>query len=61
MLQNIPIEGILAGDEYCCRLVVTSPCAPPLLPQRGACAGPAGDHHGIKTADVDTEFEGIRR
>ena len=61
VLEDVSVERVLARDKDTECVTLSSPRATPLLPKRCARAGPSRDHDGVKSADVDAEFERIRR
>ncbi len=55
------VERVRRGHEDREGGFAAAPGPAELLPEAGQCAGVAGDHARAESADIDAEFEGVRR
>ena len=60
VFDDVLVEGAGAGNENRQRGLLAASGAARLLPGAGNRAGEAGDHAGLKLADVDAQFQRVR-
>ena len=57
--HQVLIERVLARHQHRHRLLAPAPGPPGLLAERRHGPGEGGDHGGVESADVDSQFQGI--
>ncbi len=61
MVDQVGVQGVVAGHEHAERVAAGPPGAAELLPQRGSGAGESAEQDGVEAGDVDAELQGVGR